>query len=100
MPPNSAAANATCGSGATCSAAASAPRPAPANPPKENAACSDDRIGRRMRRSIATPWAFIAMSRSPLAMPTSSSESASVGSVGATAGRITARASPATPKAA
>ena len=81
---------------ATDSAAATAPSAAPAKPPNENAACSDDRIGRRMRRSIATPWAFIARSIVELHSPTANSPRASAGTLRASPGSRTATINAAT----
>ncbi len=79
-----------CASGSTPTAAKAPAAAAPVSAPKENAACSEENSGRSARRSTARPLVFIAMSRAPLAAPTTKTAATSVGRSTATAGSATA----------
>ncbi len=91
VPPSTAATSAKCTRGDNPWASAPPPASEPSSPPMLNIPCSDDITGLPRRSCTATPWAFIATSRTPSAAPKPMRASPSETTFTASAGRIRAR---------
>ena len=70
-----------------------AAKPAPATPPNDQPACSDDMIGRPSSRSTLTPWVFIETSIVALEAPSTKARAPTSSGGGASTMRLTASAS-------